>query len=109
MNDHNQDPFAKYDKLFEDQAKDAEKTIAKNDPKQKRTFKQIEQSNPRPRGGSSAKNNPVKVILIVVFSILAFQAIPFLAMDSAGLSIHPMFLTIFIIVFVNIIIKAFKR
>ena len=109
MNDHNQDPFAKYDKLFDDQAKEAERNIAKNDAKNKKSFKAIENRTNKPEKEIIKPKNAVRIILTVVFAILIFQAIPFIALNTNGLNIHPLFLTIFIIVFVNIMIKAFKR
>ncbi len=109
MNDHNQDPFAKYDKLFEDQAKEAEKNIAKNDHKHKKTFRDIEKQPPRPRGSSSSRSNPARIILTVIFVILAFQALPFIVFNSTGMTIMPIFSFIFFFVIINIIIKAFKR
>lgn len=109
MNNHDQDPFAKYDKLFDEQAKEAERNISKNDVKQKKTFRHIEEQKPRPKGSSAKPNNPINIILTVVFVILAFQAIPFIVFNSSGMTIMPILSFIFFFVIINIIIKAFKR
>jgi hypothetical protein len=109
MKENDQDPFAKYDKLFEEQDRKAAQDTATTDAKNKKSFKAIENRTNKPIKEIIKPKNATRIILTVVFAILIFQAIPFIALNTNGLNIHPIFLTVFIIVFINIMIKAFKR
>ena len=108
MNEHDQDPFAKYDKLFEEHDK---KSIVK--PSTEKKAPSFDNLKDRQEQGSSknVKNiQAVRVIMIVFFVVLAFQAIPIFIMNGGGgYTFIPIFSFIFIIVVINILIKAFKR
>lgn len=109
MKENDQDPFAKYDKLFEEQDRKAAQDTARTDAKNKKSFKAIENRTNKPEKEVIRPKNAARIVLTVVFFILAFQAIPFILSTNSGLTIQPVFLTIFIIMVINIIIKAFKR
>ncbi len=110
MNDKNQDPFAKYDKLFEEQDRKSAQDTARTDAKNKKSFKAIENRTNKTEPKTSIRpKNPVRIILTVIFVILAFQALPFIVFNSTGMTIMPIFSFIFFFVIINIIIKAFKR
>ncbi|HAX03531.1 MAG: hypothetical protein A2Y45_10230 [Tenericutes bacterium GWC2_34_14] len=102
MSQYDQDPFAKYDKLFEEQDK---KNIVKPATQTKK-----EHQTEKPTSGlnDAQKQKAIRIIITVFFVILILQFLPVIMMRG-GLNVTPVFSIIFTIVIINIIIKAFKR
>lgn len=108
MNNHDQDPFAKYDKLFED----ADKNLIVKPSTEKKAPSHDNLKDRQQHGDSKNQKNvqAIRVILIVFFVVFAIQVIPVVLFRGGGnFTFLPVFSFIFIIVVINILIKAFKR
>lgn len=103
MNQHEKDPFEKYDKLFDEADK---KSVVQ--PVGQKTYKPHSEEPNKPIPDEQ-KKKAVSVIFSVFFFIIIIQFLPFIFRDSNFLRMFPIFSFIFVIVIINIIIKAFKR
>ncbi len=108
MNNHDQDPFAKYDKLFDEHDK---KSIVQPSTKEKApSFDNLKDRQEQSGTNNAQKAKATKVVMTVFFVVIAIQLLPFLiGFGGRGLTFFPIFSFIFIIVVINILIKAFKR
>jgi hypothetical protein len=109
MSDHDQDPFAKYDKLFDEQ--DKKSVVQPNKPQEKKNpgFQDIKKPEKQSTSSNVKNIKAVRVFLIVFFIVIAMQAIPFIMFSNGGFEFAPFFGIIFFFVIINIIIKALKR
>lgn len=101
MSQYDQDPFAKYDKIFDEQDK-------KNIVKPATQTKKEQQQKPSSGLTDSQKQKAVRVIITVAFVVLIFQFLPVILIRG-GYTFAPIFSIIFTIIIINIIIKAFRR
>lgn len=106
MNENDKDPFEQFDHLFDEADKNSvvQPTRPKKEPHHNY---QNQQNNVTPEQKAKA----ARVIITVIFAVLFIQFIPFLFRNDMGsrISFLPIFSFIFMVVIVNIIIKAFKR
>lgn len=109
MNNHDQDPFAKYDKLFDEQDKKSVVQPTKKQEKKNPEFDDLKEHEPQQRSKNVKNIQAVRVIMIVFFVVLVLQTVPVIMFAQGGLTIAPVLGVIFFIVIINIIIKAFKR
>lgn len=107
MNENDKDPFEQFDHLFDEQDKNS--VVQPTNP-------QEEQKKDNPYQQKLAtpeqKAKAARVIITVIFAVLFIQFIPVVLFNDdmgMGSSFFPVFSFIFIIVIINIIIKAFKR
>lgn len=108
MNEHDQDPFAKYDKLFEEQDKNS--IVKPATTKKAPSFDNLKDRQEQGASKNVKNIQAVRVIMIVFFVVLAIQVIPVVIFRGGGnFTFLPVFSFIFIIVVINILIKAFKR
>lgn len=105
MNENDKDPFEKYDRLFEEQDRNS---IVQPATQKKEPHKPYEQKPMTPEQKAKA----ARVIMIVIFAVVFIQLVPVVlvknGLNMSG-SLLPVFSFIFMVVIVNIIIKAFKR
>lgn len=105
MNENDKDPFEKYDRLFEEQDRNS---IVQPASQKKEPQKPYQQKPLTPEQKAKA----VRLIMTVIFAVLFIQVVPVILFRNGlniGGSMLPVFSFIFMIVIVNIIIKAFKR
>lgn len=105
MNENDKDPFEKYDRLFEEQDRNS---IVQPATQKKEPHKPYEQKPMTPEQKAKA----ARVIMTVIFAVVFIQLVPVVLFRNGlnmGGSLFPVFSFIFMIVIVNIIIKAFKR
>ncbi len=105
MNENDKDPFEKYDRLFEEQDRNS---IVQPATQKKEPHKPYEQKPMTPEQKAKA----ARVIMVVIFAVVFIQLVPVVLVKNGlnmGGSMLPVFSFIFMVVIVNIIIKAFKR
>jgi Na+/glutamate symporter len=107
MNDHDKDPFEKYDKLFDDHD---EKSIVQPSTEKKAPSYDDLKDRQEQSGRNSNNAKAARIIMTVFFVVIAIQVLPVLLHFSGSeLTFFPIFSFILIIVVIKIIIKAFKR
>ncbi len=110
MSNHDHDPFAKYDKLFDEQDKKSVVQPTKPTEKKNPRFNDLNDDIEHQSSSRQTKNvKAIRIIMMVFFVVLALQTIPVLMFANGGVEIAPVLGIIFFIVVMNVLIKLFKR
>lgn len=110
MNKNDQDPFAKYDKLFDEA--DKKSVVQPTKEKKNPNFNDLNQNNTQPNNNDQARAKAVRIILTVFFVVLFVQFLPLIIYRNTlnnELVFLPVFSFILIFIIINILIKVFKR
>lgn len=102
MNQNDKDPFAKYDKLFDEQDR---KSVVQ--PTSHRHRPKPEQ--PQNANQNDQKKKAYSVVFTVFFFILSIQFLPLLIRNVNFFKVFPIFSFVLIVIVINMLIKAFKR
>ena len=102
MNEHEKDPFEKYDKLFEEADR---KSVVQ--PTRK-TSKPLYET-PKKDVPINQKNKPFSVILRGFVIVMVIKSLPMIIGDRNIREIFPVFSFVFFILIINILVNTLKR